>query len=127
MLKEIYFWSVYFMKRNKKDNNPEFNALFLNGLLLGFNSITLLKIIVIVLNFDIKKLINENNYVLIGVMYGMFILLICYFYLYKKRKVIYAKYEHMPLKRQMVGKIYYWCCLLITLPLFYYVSSYFQR
>jgi hypothetical protein len=46
---------------------------------------------------------------------------IMYFILYKKRKYIFQKFDNMPSKRRINGKIFFWIYLITTPFSIYYI------
>jgi len=117
MLQEIYFWMTFYVKKIKTNDTPEFNSYLLMCVLVNANIWTIVIIVSSLLDFNPKSL-GENGKT-IGLICGLFIMVVNYFLLFSKRKQIYAKYEQLPSHRKARGMIFFWIYAILSLPLLF--------
>jgi len=117
MLQEIYFWMTFYVKKTKTNDTPEFNSYLLMCMLVNANIWTILVIASSLLDFDLKSL--KGNSQTIGIISGLFVMVVNYFLLFSKRKQIYAKYEQLPSHRKTKGMIFFGIYLILSFPLLF--------
>lgn len=124
MIKEMYYWLMYFSKKIGKTEMLEFNSYLLICMLLAFNIITVIITLSFVLNFDFKLIIQD--YKVIGIVFGLSIMIPNYFFLFKKHKEIVEKYDQLSKNRRIRGTIIFWIYSIVTIPLFFKVIEIFK-
>jgi len=125
MIKEIYYWLMYFLKKIGRTEMLEFNSFLLISMLLCFNILTFLITICFLLHVDIKSFIMD--YKVTGIVFGLSVIIPNYFLLFSKRKEIIEKYDLMPQKRRTSGKILFWIYSIVSLPLFFFLVANLKR
>jgi hypothetical protein len=121
MLREMYYWMMYFLKKIGRTDMLEFNSYLLICLLLFSNIMTLFIIVFFLLNVDIKSLIT--NYKVAGVIFGLSIMIPNYFLLFAKRRQIIEKYDPLPQRKRIIGMISFWIYSTVSIPLFFILVS----
>jgi len=84
MIKEIYYWTVFYLRKVKTNDMPEFNAFLSVSLMIFFNIATIF--IVAKYIFDISLKLSHNETTLVGLSSGLFVGFICYLFTYKQKK-----------------------------------------
>jgi len=117
MLKEMYYWMIYFIKKIGTTELTEFNAYLLICILLFANFGTFIVVVSYLIKFDLKTLSQDIQ--IIGIVFGLSIMIPNYFLLFAKRKEIIEKYNHLPQKRRIIGIISFWIYSIVSIPLFF--------
>lgn len=117
MIKEMYFWLMYYLKKIGRTEMLEFNSYLLICMLLGFNILTVVVFMSFILKFDLKSIIQD--YKITGIIFGLTIVIPNYFHLFRKRKEIEKKYDQLPKKRRIIGMICFWVYSIVSIPLFF--------
>jgi len=125
MIKEMYYWMIYFLKKIGRTDMLEFNSYLLICILLFSNILTFLLIICFVLHVDIKLLIVD--YKVVGIVFGLSIMISSYFLLFAKRKEIVEKYDQLPQNRRTKGIISFWIYSIVSIPLFFILVAILAR
>ena len=116
MIKEIYYWMVFYLRKVPTNDMPQFNAYLLISMLLCFNILTCVILFCFLLRVDIKSL--TSDYKVIGFIFGLSIMIPNYFLLFAKRKEITEKYDKLPKKRRIKGIILFWIYSIVSIPLY---------
>jgi len=117
MIKEFYYWMVFYLRKVPTNDMPHFNAYLLICLLMFANIGSLFEIISFLLKFDIKTLSQDR--ILVGIIFGLSVMIPNYFLLFAKRKEIIEKYDQLTLKRRVKGIILFWIYSIVSIPLFF--------
>ena len=117
MIKETYYWMMYFLKKIGRTEMLEFNSYLLICMLLCFNLLTFFIIVCFLLHVDIKLLIVD--YKVTGIILGLLIMIPNYFLLFAKRKEIVERYDQLPQNRRTKGIILFWVYSIVSIPLFF--------
>ena len=125
MVKEMYFWLMYFFKKIGRTEMLEFNSYLLICMLLGFNILTVLVFMSFILKFDLKSIIQ--GYKITGIIFGLTIVIPNYFHLFRRRKEIEKKYDQLPKKRRVIGMICFWIYSIVSIPLFFKLIESFPK
>ena len=125
MVKEMYFWLMYFFKKIGRTEMLEFNSYLLICMLLGFNILTVLVFMSFILKFDLKSIIQD--YKITGIIFGLTIVIPNYFHLFRRRKEIEKKYDQLPKKRRIIGMICFWIYSIVSIPLFFKLIESFPK
>ncbi|MBP7612463.1 MAG: hypothetical protein KA753_04815 [Paludibacter sp.] len=125
MVKEMYFWLMYFFKKIGRTEMLEFNSYLLICMLLGFNILTVLVFMSFILKFDLKSIIQD--YKITGIIFGLTIVIPNYFHLFRRRKEIEKKYDQLPKKRRVIGMICFWIYSIVSIPLFFKLIESFPK
>ena len=120
MIKEIYYWMIFYLKKVQTNDMPEFNAYLLICILLNSNLLTLAMIVSYLIGFDLTIFRDDSKY--IGLVGGLSLMIFIYFYLFKNSKIILEKYNQLPKKRRTKGIIIFWIYSIISLSLFFIVG-----
>lgn len=120
MIKEMYYWMIFYLKKVKTNDMPEFNAYLLICILVNSNLLTLAMIVSYLIGFDLTIFRDDSKY--IGLVGGLSLMIFLYFYLFKNRKHILEKYDQLPQKRRTKGIIIFWFYSIISLSLFFIVG-----
>jgi len=112
MMKEIYYWTVFYLRKIKTNDMPEFNSFLSVSLMLYFNIATIFILIKYVFNISVKLTHNETT--LVGVGSGLLAGYICYLFTYRLKKEIQEKYDNLPLKRRIKGKVIFWIYVILS-------------
>lgn len=122
MIKEMYYWMMYFIGKIGKSEIFGHNSYLLISMLIMFNIITVLIVASYFFNTELKELgIDKPTTQLIGVIFGICMVGFNHFYLYENRKKICEKYDKLKGGRKVAGMICFWiyvvlsCWLLFTL------------
>lgn len=125
MLREMYYWMIFYLKKVKTNDMPQFNAYLLICLLMFANIGSLFEIISFLLKLDIKSL--TSGYKVIGIIFGLSIMIPNYFFLFAKRKEIIEKYDQLAQKRRTKGIILFWIYSIVSIPLFFILVANLTR
>ena len=125
MIKEMYYWLMYFLKKIGRTEMLEFNSYLLICILIFANIGSLFEIISFLLKFDIKILSQDR--MLIGIIFGLSIMIPNYFLLFVQRKEITEKYDQLPQKRRIKGIILFWIYSIVSIPLFFILVANLTR
>lgn len=117
MIKEMYYWLMFFLRKIGKTEMFEFNSYLLICILLFANILSLLIIICYSLNIDIRMLLKD--YKVAGFILAFSVLIPNYFILYRDHININKKYDQLSHKRKITGIILFWVYALVSLPLFF--------
>ncbi len=120
MFRELFYWMSRFIKRNESNKDPELNAYFLITMLEGINIATIWGFI----NHYVGIVIPQNSIAPIFISVGAVLLVVNYFFLYRKAKEISNKIELQALKRKKIGKALFVTYNLITILFMIYVGYY---
>lgn len=121
----MYYWMVFYLRKVPSNDMPQFNAYLLICLLMFANIGSLFEIICSFLNVDVKSL--TSDYKVIGIIFGLSIMLPNYFLLFAKRKEITEKYDQLPQKRRIKGIILFWIYSIVSIPLFFILVANLTR
>ncbi|MDD2797312.1 MAG: hypothetical protein PHV20_01840 [Bacteroidales bacterium] len=125
MIKEMYYWMMYFLKKIGRTDMLEFNSYLLICMLLSFNIMMFCIICCSILEIDIKSLIVD--YKVTGIGLGLSIMIPNYFFLFAKRNEIIEKYDQMQQKRRTKGIILFWIYSIVSIPLFFILVANLAR
>jgi len=125
MIKEMYYWLMYFLNKIGRTEMFGFNSYLLICMLLCFNILTFFIIICFLLHIDIKSLITD--YKVTGIVLGLSVIIPNYFILFSKRKQIVEKYDQLPKKRRIKGIILFWIYSIASIPLFFILVANLTR
>jgi len=117
MIKEMYYWMVFFLRKVPSNDMPQFNAYLLISLLMFSNIGSLFEISCFLLNISCKSLISD--YRVTGIIFGLSIMIPNYFLLFAQRKEIVEKYDKLSQKRRIKGQISFWIYSIVSIPLFF--------
>ena len=93
MLKILYYWINFYLTKNKKNDDPSFNALMILILLEGSNLISLGKIIFI----KFSQKIDIDTAYLYGIIFAVVMISSNFFFISKKRSHLQG---HFPIQRK---------------------------
>lgn len=121
MIKEMYYWLMFFLgKDGKKTKSFEFDSYLIVSMLVGFNILTILIVIPYFLGIRLKELgIDKPTTQLIGIIFGLLVVITNYFYLYKNHKKICQKYDELKGARRITGMICFWIYALLSFGLLF--------
>jgi len=125
MIKEMYYWMMYFLKKIGRTDMLDFNSFLLIIMLLCFNILTCVILLCFLLKVDIKSL--TSDYKVIGIIFSLSIMIPNYFLLFAKRKEIVEKYDQLPQKRRTKGIILFWIYSIVSIPLFFILVANLTR
>ena len=125
MIKEMYYWLMYFLKKIGKTEMFGFNSYLLICMMLFSNILTLFVLFCFLLNVDIQSLITD--YKVTGIVFGLSVMIPNYFILFTKRKEIVEKYDQLPRKRRIKGMILFWIYSIVSIPLFFILVAILAR
>ena len=125
MIKEMYYWLMYFLKKIGKTEMFGFNSYLLICMMLFSNILTLFVLFCFLLNVDIQSLITD--YKVTGIVFGLSVMIPNYFILFTKRKEIVEKYDQLPRKRRIKGMILFWIYSIVSIPLFFILVANLTR
>ncbi len=125
MIKEMYYWLMYFLKKIGKTEMFGFNSYLLICMMLFSNILTLFVLFCFLLNVDIQSLITD--YKVTGIVFGLSVMIPNYFILFTKRKEIVEKYDQLPRKRRIKGMILFWIYSIVSIPLFFVLVTNLPR
>jgi len=117
MIKEIYYWTVFYLRKVKTNDMPEFNAFLSVSLMIFFNIATIF--IVAKYIFDISLKLSHNETTLVGLSSGLFVGFICYLFTYKQKKEIQEKYDNLPKNRRGKGIVIFWIYVILSFSLLF--------
>jgi len=112
MIKEIYYWMIFYLRKVPSNDMPEFNSFLSVSLMVFFNIATIF--IVTRYLFDISVQLNHNETTLLGISSGIFVGFICYLFTYRQKKEIQVKFNNLPLKRRIQGKVIFWIYVILS-------------
>ena len=121
MLKELYYWMCFYVRRVKTNDTPEFNSMFLISIFYLLNFATI--------NIIIKYFWGDNFYTIFNsksfqIFFALFFISIPYYFLYYKRKKIFEKYDNKSEKRRTIGKICFFLYLILSVITLYLSVEY---
>ena len=125
MIKEMYYWLMYFLKKIGKTEMFGFNSYLLICMVLFSNILTLFVLFCFFLDIDIQSLITD--YKVTGIVFGLSVMIPNYFILFTKRKEIVEKYDQLPRKRRIKGMILFWIYSIVSIPLFFVLVTNLPR
>jgi len=116
MYKLIYFLIYTDFKKVKTNDTPAYNALLVLSLLQSMNFLSLGAVV----NYFLKIEIDKNNATYFGIFVAFLLLLINYFYIFRKKDAIEKKYESKSIAKR---QFYLWLYIVISVALFIYVIT----
>jgi len=125
MLREMYYWLMYFLKKIGRTDMLEFNSYLIICMLLMSNILTVFIFACFLLNVDPKLLITD--YKITGIILGLSIMIPLYFILFAKRTQIVEKYDQLPKKKKIRGKFLFWIYSIVSIPLFFILVIHLKR
>ena len=120
MLSEMYYWMIFYLRKVKTNDMPEFNAYLLICVLVNANLLTIVMGVSYLLNFDLTIFRGDSKY--IGLVGGLSLMVFIYFYLFRNRKKIIEKYDQLPQKRRVKGITSFWIYSILSLSLLFIVG-----
>jgi hypothetical protein len=117
MFKELYYWLHELLNKTKTNDNPGFNAFIGISFFQCMNVLTLGGIV----NYFFEIEISKDTAIYSGIFIYVFLTVINFFNLFRKREEIIKKFEKLLIEKQNKGKLYLWLYILTTLGLFMYV------
>jgi hypothetical protein len=117
MLSEMYYWMIFYLKKVKTNDMPQFNAYLLICVLVNANLLTIVMGVSYLMNFDLTIFRGDSKY--IGLVGGLSLMIFNYFYLFRQRKKIIDKYDQFPQKRRVRGIISFWIYSILSLSLLF--------
>ncbi len=121
MIKENYYWMVYYLKKVPSNDTPEFNSYLLMSLMVFFNLATIFVVIRYIFDFSVLQYSNDSTY--IGLGSAFCVGLACYFFTFKQRKDIQLKFDALSKKRKIRGQVIFWCYNVLSIALFFTLLS----
>ena len=118
MFRELFYWMNILVKRNESNKDPELNAYFLITMLEGINLATIWGLV----NHYTGVVIPQNFIALIFISVGAGLLVVNYFFLYKKAKEISSKMKLLSSNRKKIGKTLFVAYNLATIVFIIYVA-----
>lgn len=113
MLKEMYYWMMYFIGKIGKTEMFGFNSFLLISTLVFYNILTIVMLLSYVFNINIRAPYFQEDLHLIGIVTGASIVFILYFVLYRRRNKIVEKYSRLAGGRRRLGMLLFWLyCIL---------------
>ncbi len=113
MLKEMYYWMMYFLGKIGKTEIFGFNSFLLISTLVFYNILTIVMLFSYVFNINIRAPYVQENSHLIGIVTGVSVVFILYFVLYRRRNEIIEKYNRLAVGRRRLGMLLFWLyCIL---------------
>ena len=123
MFKEIYYWIYTYLSRIKTNKSPAFNAYAMICVFQIINIATLGALINYFIKIDFtRKSATCSAIISLAVLY-----IINYFYLYKKRILIFNKYYSYSGSRKRKGQIYFWLYFIITVLTYFYIVAFLVK
>jgi len=119
MLREIYYWMVFYLKKIQPNDMPEFNSYLLVSLMICFNVFTLMIIIRYLSNFDFMIKFNRDKTTYFGIGSALCVGLLCYFFTFRQRKDIQLKYNELSKNRKIRGQIIFWLYIVLSISLLF--------
>ena len=117
MIKEIYYWMVFYLRKMPSNDMPQFNSYLLISLMVYFNIASIFIIIRYLLNLSIK--INSVETTYLGLCSALCVGLFCYFFTFKQRKDIQLKYVALSKERKIRGQIIFWFYIVLSISLLF--------
>jgi hypothetical protein len=121
MIKELYYWMMYFLgKDGKKTEIFGHNSYLLISMLVAFNILTVAIVISYLFNVKLKELgIDKQTTQLIGITFGVIVIGFNHFYLYKNQNKICQKYDELKGRRRVTGMILFWVYVIASIILLF--------
>jgi len=121
MIKEMYYWLMYFLKKIGKTEMIEFNSYLLICMFLIFNIMTIFLLVCFLFKLNINAIVL--NYKIAGLTLILPILTLNYVFLYVNRNKIIETYDNLTQKRRLKGMIFFWIYSIISIPLFFFLTT----
>jgi len=121
----MYYWMIFYLKKVRTNDMPEFNAYLLISLLLIANLWTLVIIVSYLLKLDLKTVSGDAK--VIGIVIGLSVMVPNYFLLFANRKEITEKYDQLPQKRRTKAMITFWVYSIVSIPLLFILGTNLTR
>jgi hypothetical protein len=120
MIKEMYYWMMYFIGKIGKTEIFGYNSYLLISMLVGFNIVTIVIVVSYLFNVQLKELgIDKQTTQFIGITFGLAVVVANYFYLYKNQKKICQKYDELKGRRKVLGMIFFWVYVIASAVLLF--------
>jgi len=119
MFKELYYWMSTRLAKIESNDDPQFNGYFIICFLQSFNIGTL----IIIVNYFAKIQFAKNFNIYFGIFQAFVLFIINYYALYKKRDVIFKKFENTSFKRKKRGLVYFWFYVITSTVLFFVAAA----
>ena len=120
MIKEQYYWMMYFLGKIGKTEIFGYNSYLLISMVVGFNILTIAIVAAFLFNVKLKELgIDKQTAQFIGIVFALAVVIINYFYLYKNQKEICQKYDGLKGGRRMRGMIFFWVYVITSVVLLF--------
>ena len=117
MIKEIYYWMVFYLRKMPTNDMPEFNSFLLVSLMAFFNIATIFIITKYLFNISVKLTSSETT--LVALSFGLFVGFICYLFTYRQKKEIQEKYDNLPKMRRVKGIAIFWIYVILSFSLLF--------
>lgn len=125
MIKEIYYWMIYYLKKVKINDRAEFNSYLLLCAFLFANVATIVVTVGFLLGFTFEEF--SEDYKTLGIILGVSLMIINYFLLFLNNDEIYAKYDKLSHHRKIKGIILFWIYSIVSIPLFFILVANLTR
>ena len=117
----MYYWLMYFLKKIGKTEMIEFNSYLLICMFLIFNIMTIFLLVCFLFKLNINAIVL--NYKIAGLTLILPILTLNYVFLYVNRNKIIETYDNLTQKRRLKGMIFFWIYSIISIPLFFFLTT----
>lgn len=122
MLQEPYYWMIFYIKKVRTNDQPYFNSYLLISMLAGFNILTVIMLISYLFNINIRISFFQENSKIIGIFFGLSVMVFNYFYLFRQREKIVTKYSQLSDRRKTKGQILFWVYAIGSLFLIFFIG-----
>lgn len=123
MFKELFYLIFVFIRKLPFVRTPALSSFVYICLLIGFNITT---VYIVVFYFLDISLANKNiDSTFWGVLFGSIVMIINYFTLFSKRKIIFEEYSRRSKKRKIIGAVFWTVYVILSLTIFYVVAKTF--
>jgi len=119
MFSELFYWLFELLRKDRPNESPGFDAYLGISLLQCMNILILFGVANFFLEFNISKNLAASS----GIFLYIFITIVNFFTLFRKKSEIVNRYENLSRKRRMKGILFFWGYVLSTIVLFIIVLT----
>lgn len=123
MFKELFYLVFSFSRRFDFVRTPALSSYLFVCMLIEFNIATVWFVLFHFLNISLADINIDTTFW--GVFFGSIVMIISYFTIFLKRKIIFEKYSKQPKRRKVKGAILGTIYIILTFVVFYFVAKAF--
>jgi hypothetical protein len=110
MYNVIYYWIYYYLTRLKRTATPGYDTILFIGILQLFNIISVGRFLFRFVNIEITR----NTSIYLGLLLAAILLILNFFYLYKRKEKIFKKILEYTKPKRRISNVIFWIYILLS-------------